>query len=135
MAKSTVKNDKILLIDLAPDVDRWPESWKGDQKDLVYGNKLLPYFKQFLNDLIAQGLSRTTLLRYIDDVGLLGRTIIKEVVLDQSHREKPLKKLLDSVADGGTLPDGIGSEDRMRSFERMCRRFESFLEKNQKLKG
>jgi len=54
--------------DWAPDIKRWPKSWMGVEEDLEYGRKLLPYFKDFLQALYAEGLSRKTFVQYRDNL-------------------------------------------------------------------
>lgn len=113
----------------APDIDGWPDSWMGVDEDLEYGKKLLPYMVKFLEDLLNQGKSRKTFVRYRDNVWVLGGTIIKQVSLYEEYDTDPLNKLMESVEADGVLPDHFDwmSEDDLRSFERMCRRFEKFL--------
>ena len=117
------------LREWAPDIDEWPASWMGVDEDLEYGKKLLPYMEEFLEDLLTQGMSRKTFVQYRNNVWDLGGTIIKQVSWDEEYGTDPLKKLMESVEADGLLPDDFDhmSEDDLRSFERMCRRFEKFL--------
>jgi hypothetical protein len=117
------------LQDWAPGIDEWPGSWMGVAEDLEYGVKLLPYMKEFLEDLLNQGIARRTFVGYRDNVWGLGGTIIKQVSWDEEYGADPLKKLMESVEADGVLPDDFDqmSEDELHSFERMCRRFEKFL--------
>jgi len=115
--------------DWAPDIDSWPRSWMGIKEDLEYGKKLLPFLEEFLQDLIKEGLSRKTFVQYRDNVWLLGGTIISKVSLFEEYGVDPLKKLMESVECDGILPDHSHHmrAGELRSFERMCRRFEKFL--------
>ncbi len=117
------------LREWAPDFDEWPDSWMGVDEDLVYGRKLLPYMERFLADLLHQGLSRRTFVRYKNDVWSLGGIIIKQVSLYDEYDVDPLEKLMESVEGDGVVPDDFEymSEDELRAFERTCRRFEKFL--------
>jgi hypothetical protein len=117
--------------DWAPDIDRWPESWMGIREDREYGKKLLPYIEHFLRDLVEQGISKKTFTNYRGNVWLLGGSIISEVSLYEEYSVDPLEKLMESVENDGILPDDFEqmSESELRSFERMCRRFEKFLRK------
>ncbi len=113
----------------APDFDRWPTSWMGVAKDLAYGKKLMPWFAGFLQALYEEGLSRKTFAQYRDHLWSLGGTIIREVSLYEEYQTDPLKKLRESVADNGILPDHYDQMTRaeLNAFERMCRRFEKYL--------
>jgi len=115
--------------ELVPDLDKWPESWMGTEKDLEYGKKLLPFMEKFIHYLMAQGLSRKTLNEYIDCVWLLGGRIIKEVIIYREYKKDPAKKLLETVEGGGCLPEGheVMSKTELESFARTCGKFEEFL--------
>ena len=113
-----------------PDLDNWPRSWMGIEEDLEYGRKLLLHMEEFLLDLIDQGLSRKSFVQYRDQVWLLGGAIVSQVSRFEEYDIDPLEKLRESVACDGILPDGSHhmNVDELRFFERMCRRFETFLE-------
>ncbi len=115
--------------DWAPDIDNWPKSWMGIKEDLEYGKKLLPYLEEFLQGLIEEGKSLKTFVQYRDNAWLLGGTIISEVSRFEEYGIEPLEKLAEAVAGDGILPDHYDqlSENELRTFERMCRRFENFL--------
>lgn len=81
------------------DFDEWPESWTGDDKDLAYGRKLLPWFAGFLQAFYAEGKSRKIFSQYRDNLWLLGGTIIHKVSWDEEYSDDPLEKLAESVAD------------------------------------
>ena len=71
------------LKDIVPDFERWPKSWMGTQEDLEYGKKMLPFLEGFIRYLMAQDLSRKTLKVYIDNVWVLGGTIIRDVSISE----------------------------------------------------
>lgn len=48
MVKQAKNKSAVVLRDLAPTFDQWPESWMGMKEDLEYGKKLLPFFEDFL---------------------------------------------------------------------------------------
>lgn len=112
----------------APDFGDWPKSWMGGGEDLEYGGKLLPCLEAFLQSLIDEGMSPKTFALYRDNVWLLGGAIIKRVSLTEEYESDPRRKLSDAVACGGMVPDPHMSKGELLSFERMCRRFEKFLE-------
>jgi len=101
----------------------------GIREDLGYGKRLLPYLEEFLQNILDGGVSRKTFVQYRDNAWLLGGTIISKVSLFEEHGVDPQVKLMESVECNGILPDHYDrmSESELRSFERMCRRFEKFL--------
>ena len=113
----------------APDIDSWSRSWMGIKEDLEYGKNLLPFLEEFLQGLIEESMSRKTFVQYRDNAWLLGGTIISKASLFEEYGIDPLVKLTESVACGGILPDHSHHmrAGELRSFERMCRRFEKFL--------
>jgi hypothetical protein len=128
--KATLKTVK----ELVPDLGKWPESWMGTEKDLAYGKNLLPFMEKFIQDLMAQGLSRKTLEEYVDWVWLLGGGIIKEVSLYREYKKDPAMKLMEAVEGGGCLPDDYESmaKSELAGFRKVCGLFEEFLKKHQK---
>lgn len=114
--------------ELVPDFEKWPETWMGTEKDLGYGEKLLPFMEKFIHHLMAQGLSRKTLKEYVDWVWLLGGRIIREVSIYNEYKKDPKKKLMEAV-EGGCLADGHEgmSKSDVKYFEMMCGKFEEFL--------
>lgn len=125
------KNESDSFRAWAPDFDGWPKSWMGVAEDLAYGKQLMPWFAGFLQALCDEGLSRKTFAQYRDHLWLLGGTIIRKVSLYEEYQNDPLGKLRESVADEGILPDHYDQMTRaeLKAFERMCRRFEKYLEK------
>lgn len=124
-----IKEHTMTLRELSPDFDEWPDVWMGIEEDRVYGKTLRPYFEAFLNELIAEGLARRTIKRYIDHAWLLGGMIIKEVDIYADYKSDPLETLYEAVYAGGMMPDDLDSDDALTAFERMCGKFEKFLER------
>jgi hypothetical protein len=91
------------------------------------GNCFLSWRNSYIN-LIGQDLSRKTLKEYIDNVWVLGGTIIKDVSILNEHKEGPLKRILEAVEYGGCLPEHSAgmNEWELAFFERMCGKFEKF---------
>lgn len=110
------------------DLNGWPRSWMGMEKDLPPGEQLLAAFRPFLDYLAASDLSRKTIRRHIDNLWLLGGEIIRDLYDDPSRRKLTAQWLLrDTVhADGGPLVHH-GAEDEQRSFDATCRKLHRFL--------
>src|ERR1700751_6292041 len=62
-----------------PDLDEWPSSWRGEERDLIPGQKIVECFKPFLRHLLSLGLSRKTLRRHRDNLWILGGELIRDL--------------------------------------------------------
>ena len=80
-----------------PDFDEWPERWMGMEEDLDYGRRLLPYFAEFLQALLEEGLSRRTFALHRDNLWLLGGTIISRVNLFEEYADDPADHTTGSI--------------------------------------
>jgi len=114
------------------DLDRWPRSWMGLEKDLPPGQQLLTCFRPFIEYLASQHLSPKTIRRHVDNVWLLGGEIIRDLHYDPALRKRAADWLLRSVLheDGGPLIHN-GSEEEQRSFDSTCRKLHRFLSRPQ----
>jgi hypothetical protein len=110
------------------DLDNWPRSWMGLEKDLLPGEQLLASLRPFIEHLASFGLTRKTIRRHSDNLWLLGGEIIRHLHQDPSLRKVAGDKLLRNVVheDGGPLLHN-GSEDEQRSFDSTCRQLHRFL--------
>ena len=115
------------------DLDRWPRSWMGLDKDLPPGERLLACLRPFLEHLAASSLSPKTIRRHVDNLWLLGGEVIRDLNEDPSLRTVAAERLLRNVIhqDGGPLIHN-GSEDEQRSFDSTCRKLHRFLSQPQR---
>jgi hypothetical protein len=115
------------------DLDRWPRSWMGLEKDLPPGEQLVACLRPFLEHLAGSALSRNTIRRHVDNLWLLGGEIIRDLNEDPSLRKMAAEYLLRKVVheDGGPLLHN-GSEEEQRSFDSTCRRLHRFLSQAQR---
>jgi hypothetical protein len=63
---------------LFSDILRWPESWMGDEPDLVAGHLILDVFVAYLVHLIEKGHARSTLKKKGHYLWVLGGEIIRD---------------------------------------------------------
>jgi hypothetical protein len=114
------------------DLDNWPRSWTGLEKDLPPGEQLLACFRPFIEHLASSSLTPKTIRRHVDNLWLLGGEIIRDLHYDPSLRKVAAEKLLRKVVheDGGPLLHS-GSEDEQRSFDSTCRKLHRFLTQSQ----
>src|SRR6202521_5022721 len=98
------------------DLDTWPRSWMGLEKDLPPGEQLVACFRPFLEYLAASDLSRKTIQKHVDNIWALGGEFIRDLNYDQSLRKRPVKEhLFKMIEEGGPLLYH-GSEDEQKSF-------------------
>ena len=111
------------------DFNEWPRRWMGFSEDVSPGEKIVECFRPFLHHLIQLQLSRKTLRKHVNNLGVLGGEIIRKLNYTPSLRKVPIEDLVfDVVEDGGPLPHGWDSEEDLRSFESSCRKLRRFLE-------
>ena len=110
------------------DLDNWPRSWMGLEKDLPPGEQLLACFRPFIEHLTSSSLSPKTIRKHVDNLWMLGGEIIRDLHEDPSLRKVTAERLLRNVIheEGGPLIHN-GSEDEQRSFDSTCRKLHRFL--------
>lgn len=115
------------------DLDNWPRSWMGLEKDLPPGEHLLACFRPFIEHLASSSLCPKTIRKHVDNLWMLGGEIIRDLNEDPTLRKVAASRLLSDVvhADGGPLIHN-GSEEAQRSFDSTCRRLHGFLTQHQR---
>jgi hypothetical protein len=114
------------------DLDNWPRSWMGLERDLPPGEQLLACFRPFIEDLASSSLSPKTIRKHVDNLWMLGGEIIRDLNQDPSLRKVAADRLLSDAihADGGPLIHN-GPEEVQRSFDSTCRKLHRFLSQPQ----
>lgn len=116
----------------AKDLDEWPRSWMGFEKDIPAGERIVACFRFFVLHLDRLGLSRKTVRKHVDNLWVLGGELIRDLNETPSLRKRPIEDLLfQAVEDDGLLPHHHSSEEQLRSFESTCRKLRRFLEQQQ----
>jgi len=110
------------------DLDSWPRSWMGWEKDLPPGERLVACFRLFIQHVASSGLSGKTIRRHVDNLWLLGGEIIRDLNQTPSLRKVSVERLIRDLIheDGGPLIHN-GSEEEQRSFDSTCRKLHRFL--------
>jgi hypothetical protein len=111
------------------DLDQWPRSWMGLEKDVPPGEKLVACFRPFLKHLASTSLSRKTIRKHVDNLWVLGGEIIRDLNEDPSLRRQNVEKILRDAIDDeyGPLIHGGSSEQQQNSFDSTCRKLHRFL--------
>ena len=74
------------------DLNGWPRSWMGLEKDLPPGEQLVALFRPFLEQLAASDLSPKTIQKHVDNMWALGGEFIRDLHNDPSLRKKPVDR-------------------------------------------
>src|SRR3981189_1008301 len=87
------------------DLDNWPRSWMGLEKDLPPGEALVVCFRPFIEHLASSSLSPKTIRWHVDNLWILGGEIIRDLHYDPSLRKMAADRLLRKPVhqDGGPL--------------------------------
>jgi hypothetical protein len=111
------------------DLNGWPRSWIGWEKDLPPGERLVACFRPFLEHLVSSDLSPKTIQKHVDNVWALGGEIIRDLNENPSLRKKSIERILTDTIhdDGGPLLSGAASEEQQHSFDSTCRKLHQFL--------
>ena len=117
------------LATYCPDLATWAASWCGEERDVIPGERIVAVFTPFLQDLLAQGLSRKTRNLHRDNLWLLGGEIIRDINEAPKLRKRPAAALIREAIenDEGPLIHGGFSEQEQRSFDSTCRKLKRFL--------
>jgi hypothetical protein len=123
-----------LFIIYCKDVEEWPSRWRESDEDLDCGQKILEQMIPFAASLIEKKLARSTIRKYLDNLFLLGREIIREVNFKEIQRKWPAKKLILEYIDecGGPCPNHWShssfTESRyINQYDSVCRLFYKHL--------
>jgi len=114
---------------LCKDIDQWPQSWAGDDKDVIVGQIILGEFKLYLLHLIAKGRAKATLKKHANYLWALGGEIIRDtnesgVNENLSSKNLVLKYINDN---GGPYWRHADSESVLRQYDATCRQLYQFL--------
>ena len=112
------------LQSFCPDLDQWPGSWAYEERDILYGQRMVACFKPFLRELLALPQSRKTLRRHRDNIWVLGGEVIRQLQIDSGLRRLPIEQVVLSLIgdDGGPLLSHGQAEAEQRSFDATCRK-------------
>jgi hypothetical protein len=110
-------------------MDAWPGAWKGMDGDVATGRKIVDGMRRFVVALIANGLSRSTINRHMNNLWLLGGEIVSRTHHDVELKRKPGQNLLQAFVDaeGGPLCRHNNTEAEQRAFDSTCRKLHQFL--------
>lgn len=109
-------------------MESWPDSWKGDDKDLAIGKAIVKVFRPFVVQLHQQGLSSVTIRRHVDNLWLIGGEIIRELYQTPSRRRLSAHRLVFEAVQYGEAPlSPHANETLQRSLDSTARKFLKML--------
>src|SRR5262249_28486931 len=121
---ATAKTTKINRAATAPrhalehycrDLNGWPRSWMGLEKDLPPGEELLRLFRPFLEHLAASNLSPKTIQKHVDNMWALGGEFIRDLHNDPALRRRSVEQVLTKMIEyGGPLLYPRGGKQQRR---------------------
>jgi hypothetical protein len=114
---------------LCKDLNNWPDSWAGDENDLIVGRQILELFTRYLLDLIEKGRAKSTIKKHANYLWALGGEIIRDT---NEHGVDPALSPTDLLlryihAGGGPYWRHAVSEDDLRQYDSVCRSLYKFL--------
>jgi hypothetical protein len=109
------------------DLNGWPRSWMGLEKDLPPGEQMVALFRPFLQYLAASDLSPKTIQKHVDNMWVLGGEFIRDLNDDPPLRKRPVEQHLFKMIEYGGPLLYHGGEDQQRCFDSTCRKFRRFL--------
>jgi hypothetical protein len=119
------------FIKIFPEIDEWPKSWAGDDKDIPVGEAILKYIKEFLMYQQTQ-VSKKTLRDYGQNLWHLGGEIIRETngtrIKAQHINEKFMFKYISDV--GGIYCRHLDSEKEYDRYNYTCRILYKYINEN-----
>ena len=108
-------------------LNSWPGSWMGLEKDLLPGGQLVTLLQPFLEHLAASDLSPKTIQRHVDNMWVLGGEFIRDLNDNPALRKKPVERVLSDMIEYGGPLLYHGGEQEQRSFDATCRKLRRFL--------
>src|SRR5437870_13174855 len=134
MAKTSTVNHSIPVVHAklpacCQDLEEWPRSWMGFAEDIPPGEKMVAYFRPFIEHLIGLNLSQKTIGKHVDNLWILGGEIIRDLDETPLLRKAPVEALVfDVLKEGVPLLYPCDSEEQQCSFQSTCRQFRRFVE-------
>jgi len=122
------------LAQYCPDLEQWPERWRGEDSDIPPGQAIVEFFKPFLLHMLDQDLATKTLRRHRDHLWLLGGELIRRRYDDDKLKKMSVDKAIAELIEeeGGPLIWPSITEAEQNSFDATCRKLYKFLNSTSK---
>jgi hypothetical protein len=112
------------------DIRQWPNSWMGEEKDLVAGEAILGVMVEYLGHLIDKGRAKSTVKKHGDYLWALGGEIIRDLNENGVDQTVSSFELVLNYVDslGGPYWQHAGSDADHRDYDSVCRSLYKFLQ-------
>jgi hypothetical protein len=122
------------LAEYCPDLEQWPERWRGEDSDIPPGQAIVEFFKPFLLHMLDEDLATNTLRRHRDHLWLLGGELIRRRYDDDKLKKMSVDKAIAELIEeeGGPLIWPSITEAEQNSFDATCRKLYKFLNSTSK---
>jgi len=116
------------ILTLSADFYDWPKRWMGVEADKEYGERLLPYFEQYVMALNSSQLTERTKKKHLDNLWLAGGELIRIISNEEDYEIDPFELILHNFGlDGGPYCRHIQTEEESKSYDSSCRKFYKFM--------
>lgn len=127
-----VQNNEVCFKRWCSDFDNWPQSWAGDDEDIVIGHKLLAEFKEYILELIVKGRTKNTVKKHANYLWVLGGEIISDtnengIDVNLSGTEILLNYI---GLSGGPYWRHAFNQSESEQFDSICRLFYKHISKS-----
>ena len=121
---------KLILEDICPDINQWPESWSGDSDDILPGKKLLSQFKLFIQAQIDKGRVKATIRSHSNYLWALGGEVIRDISNNDDYNQNLMdyELLMKYVSESGGpyWRDAYDTNDH-KKYDSVCRMLYKFM--------
>ena len=113
-----------LLYEYCKDINKWPEKWEIDTRDIKIGQNINEQFKLFLIHQIEQGKSKKTIKAYAGYLWALGGELIRQINDYENERKLSARNLMLKYINetgGPYWRHAVSDEDHAR-YDSVCKR-------------
>lgn len=129
---SANKNPTQLLLEYCKKINEWPSDWEIDAKDVIAGQDINKYFKEFLLHKIEQGRTKKTIRISANYLWALGGELIRQINENAKERKLPAQELILKYVDEGGGPywrHAVNELDHAR-YDSVCKQLFRFMTQN-----
>jgi hypothetical protein len=133
-AKKSAKPGGKSLVSL---MDRWPDSWKGVEEDLEFGQELVALMRPFVEALGGWEVTAKTKRRHLDNLWAIGGEIVRALYTEPDLRKMKAREVLLELIAMGEAPLIYPeiTEAEQRAMDGTAKRLLAFLESTGRERG
>ena len=121
-----------LLCEYCKDINKWPQKWEIDTRDIKIGLAINEQFKSFLIEQINKGKSKKTIKTYAHYLWALGGELIRQINYCDEERKLPARNLMLKYINetGGPYWRHASSEADHAKYDSVCKRLFKYMTGN-----